>query len=74
MLLNSRSKHQKSLSTAAPLEQHIKEQICDGVKYRVVREDVKPPMPGTDEADEFKKRVKTSIKESRVAELAARQR
>lgn len=44
------------------------------MKYKVVREDVKPPRPGTDEAQVFKERIKTSIKDSRVAELQKRQR
>ena len=55
------SLNSKQMSTGAPLEQHIKEKTVDGIKYKVIREDAKPPKPGTDEDDEFKKRVKASI-------------
>ena len=61
----SRSFHKKSVSTAAPLEQHIKIQQCDGIKYKVIKEDPTGNVLGA---------IKTAIKDSRVAELQKRQR
>lgn len=31
--------NKSSVSTAAPLDQHVKENWCDGIKYKVVKED-----------------------------------